>query len=857
MSGESQNASKKGQRVLLKPNLAYPYPPPATTDPRVVAAVARLCLKAGAAQVLVGDSSAYSKKRNLGTGEWTNRDVIERTGMRTIVEEAGATIVDFDEGEWRPVKIPNGVILREVPIAASVLDANVLINIPAMKTHLEVLATLSLKNYHGIIPDHWKVQWHKDEISQKIVDLHKVVHTDLTVMDALVGMEGLGPRMGTPVQMGLVLAASDMVALDAVAADIMGFEAGEVECTRIAAAQGIGIMDPSRIEVLGEAVSRVRKNFKRPDVRISGHVPGHHRHRGRTLHPLLRACQDLHRDASGQETPRQRRHTHAPGRHQSAAARAQRDTGQGCLRRGLRHLDRRERPLCAGHACHLRGRMSPDRLRPQGHRAPGRRGKGTMSNILEMKKITKRFPGVLALDNVDFSVRKGEVHALVGENGAGKSTLMKVLAGAIMRDGGEILFDGKPADIRYPLDAQKLGISIIYQEFNLVPHLSVAENIFLGHLRENKGGFVDWRSMRKAAEELLKRLGVEVDVRTIVSRLGVAHQQLIEIARALSTDARLIIMDEPTAALSIEEIDRLFRVVQQLRDQEVSIIFITHHIKEIFEIAETTSVLRDGVLVGVRDVKSLTEVELVRMMIGRSLKDTGSCKACELGPTVLGVRNLKRAPVLNDISFDLRQGEILGLAGLMGSGRTELVRAIFGADPIDSGQIIVNGRKAAIRSPRDAIRAGLGLAPEDRKSQGLVLILPVIKNVTLSFIQRIMNLFGIHFRKERGIVQGLIQKLEVKTPSLGQNVVNLSGGNQQKIVLCKWLGSGARIYLLDEPTRGVDIGAKEMIYQVIRRLVDEGSAVILISSDLEEVLQMSDRILAMNLGRITRRVPEG
>ncbi len=474
-----------------------------------------------------------------------------------------------------------------------------------------------------------------------------------------------------------------------------------------------------------------------------------------------------------------------------------------------------------------------------------------MSNILEMKRITKRFPGVLALDGVDFSVRKGEVHALVGENGAGKSTLMKILAGAIMRDEGEIFLESREVDIRNPLDAQKLGISIIYQEFNLVPHLSVAENIFLGHLRETGSGFVDWRQMHKSSEELLKRLGVDIDVRASVSRLGVAHQQLIEIARALSIDARLIIMDEPTAALSTEEIERLFAVVQQLRNQEVSVIFITHHIKEIFEIAETTSVIRDGVLVGVRDVGSLTETELVRMMIGRSLKDTGSCKSCEIGPTVLSVRNLKRASVLNDISFDLRKGEILGLAGLMGSGRTELVRAVFGADPVDSGEIFVDGKRTPIHSPRDAIRAGLGLAPEDRKNQGLVLILPVIKNVTLSFVQRLVNLLGIHFTKERGIVQGLIQKLDVRTPSLAQNVVNLSGGNQQKVVLCKWLGSGARIYLLDEPTRGIDIGAKEMIYQLIRQLIGEGSAVILISSDLGEVLQMSDRILAMHLGTIT------
>jgi uncharacterized protein (DUF362 family) len=265
---------KKGQKVLIKPNLAYPYPPPATTDPRVVQAIVRLCFQAGAAAVRVGDSSAYSKKRILGTGEWTNKEVIERTGMYRAVEEVGAEMVDFDVEEWRPVKIPNGIILREVPIAASVLDADVLINAPAMKTHLETLATLGLKNYHGIIPDHWKVQWHKDEISQKIVDLHKVVRTHLTVMDGLVGMEGLGPRLGGSIPMGLVLASADIVALDVVATEIMGFGAWEVECTRLAATQGIGVGDLAQIEVVGEAIAGVRKSFQRPDVRISGMYPG-------------------------------------------------------------------------------------------------------------------------------------------------------------------------------------------------------------------------------------------------------------------------------------------------------------------------------------------------------------------------------------------------------------------------------------------------------------------------------------------------------------------------------------------------------------------------------------------------------
>ncbi|MGD9327244.1 MAG: sugar ABC transporter ATP-binding protein, partial [Desulfobacterales bacterium] len=415
---------------------------------------------------------------------------------------------------------------------------------------------------------------------------------------------------------------------------------------------------------------------------------------------------------------------------------------------------------------------------------------------------------------------------------------------------GKISLNDQPVDIRTPLQAQELGISIIYQEFNLVPHLNATENIFLGHPLLNKYGFLDWPRMRKRSQEILEQLGVEIDLKIPVSQLGVARQQLIEIGKALSIDARLIIMDEPTAALSTEEIVRFFDVIRQLKSQDVSIIFITHHMKEIFEIADRATVLRDGVIVGVRPIEALAESELVQMLIGETLELTAARETRSTDEIVLSVRNLSRNGILNDISFDLRKGEILGLAGLMGSGRTELVRAIFGADSIDSGEISVNDKKIKIKSPRDAIRAKIGLAPEDRKSQGLVLILPIVKNITLSFVKELMGWFGIKFKKERGVAVELTEKLDIRTPSLAQQVLNLSGGNQQKVVLSKWLGSGVDIYLLDEPTRGIDVGGKEMIFEMIHRLVDDGASVILISSELEEVMRMSDRLLVMQLGRI-------
>jgi len=473
-----------------------------------------------------------------------------------------------------------------------------------------------------------------------------------------------------------------------------------------------------------------------------------------------------------------------------------------------------------------------------------------MEYILKMDSISKRYPGVLALNEVNFSVKKGEIHALVGENGAGKSTLMKILAGAIPCDQGVISFNGDQVDIKTPLHAQELGISIIYQEFNLVPHLSATENIFLGHPLLNKYGFLDWPQMTKRSREILDRLGVEIDPKMPVSQLGVARQQLIEIGKALSIDARLIIMDEPTAALSTEEIARFFDVIRQLKSQDVSIIFITHHMKEIFEIADRTSVLRDGAIVGVRNIESLTESELVQMLIGETLELTADRTTRSTDEIVLSVQNLNRKGILNDISFTLRKGEILGIAGLMGSGRTELVRAVFGADPVDRGEISVKGRRVKIRSPRDAIKAKIGLAPEDRKSQGLVLILPIIKNVTLSFIKELMGWLGIRFKKERRVAAELTERLDIRTPSLMQQVLNLSGGNQQKVVLSKWLGSGIDIFLLDEPTRGIDVGGKEMIFEMIHRLVDEGASVILISSELEEVIRMSDRVIVMQMGRI-------
>jgi ribose transport system ATP-binding protein len=471
--------------------------------------------------------------------------------------------------------------------------------------------------------------------------------------------------------------------------------------------------------------------------------------------------------------------------------------------------------------------------------------------VLQMRGISKQYPGVQALDNVDFEVRAGEVMALVGENGAGKSTLMKILAGAEMRDQGEILLDGKPVHITNPHEAMELGIRIIYQEFNLVPYLSAAENIFLGREpRARVPGFVDFRTMYARAQQLIDELGVQIDVRTPVQYLSVAQQQMVEIAKAISQNARVLAMDEPSATLTEHELQNLFRLIRRLKEQGVGIIYISHRLEEIFEIADRVTVLRDGKLVGVRYVAETNRDELIRMMVGREITEQFPTRKTQRGDVALEVRHLNRKGVLHDISLKVHKGEIVGMAGLVGAGRTELARAIFGADPIDSGEILLEGKPVRIRSPQDAIRLGIGLMTEDRKALGLILSMTVRENNTLANLKALTRLGFVQLRRERQVAEQYVRDLMIRTPSIEQAVKNLSGGNQQKVVLAKWLFTRSKVLIFDEPTRGIDVGAKAEIYQLMNRLAEEGVAILMISSELPEVLGMSDRILVMHQGRI-------
>jgi ribose transport system ATP-binding protein len=466
--------------------------------------------------------------------------------------------------------------------------------------------------------------------------------------------------------------------------------------------------------------------------------------------------------------------------------------------------------------------------------------------VLNMQKIRKSFPGVLALDGVDFELRRGEVHVLLGENGAGKSTLVKILSGAHQKTEGEITLFGTPVNIESPKQAQKLGIGIIYQELNLIPSLTAAENIFLGRERTNFLGLIDTQALLSSARNILASIGLRIDIHQPVKAFGIAQRQMIEVAKALSLDARILIMDEPTSALSETEIKQLFDVIRRLREKDVAIIYISHRLQEIFEIGDRVTVLRDGKLVGTRIISETSHSELVRMMVNRELKDQYPRHRTAIGEEVLRVEKFNRKGALRDISFSLHRGEILGISGLLGSGRTELARAIFGADKIDSGEVIIRGERRKINSPRTAVKLGLGFLTEDRKSQGLVLTLSVKENITLSSLDLFSRLGIISRKREECEAESFVQQLRIKTPSHAQKVLNLSGGNQQKVVLAKWLSSKADIFIFDEPTRGIDVGSKVEIYQLMNQLTAEGVAIIMISSELPEVLGMSDRILIMH-----------
>jgi ribose transport system ATP-binding protein len=478
--------------------------------------------------------------------------------------------------------------------------------------------------------------------------------------------------------------------------------------------------------------------------------------------------------------------------------------------------------------------------------------------VLECHSLNKEFPGVKALDQVDFSVFWGEVHALIGENGAGKSTLIKILGGIYTPDSGDIYFKKKALNIHSPRQAQDLGIALIHQELNLVPVLTVAENIFLGReiISEKPLGRVlgkmFWRQLFTRTGDLLKQFGIEsIDPHSRVSDLSIAQQQMVEIIRALSMDASLLIMDEPTTALSPEEVAHLFNMIKTLKNQGVSIIFISHRLDEVFYISDRISVLRDGRHVGTKVTKETSIEEIVNLMVGREIKNRYPKELIPIGPVLLEVKQLTRNKDIQNISFKLHQGEILGLIGLLGSGRTEVARAIFGADRIENGNIVISGKPVRIQTPLDAIHHGIALVPEDRKNQGLIINLTVRENISLANLDQLEQPGRLDKKKEKIMVEKFINQLNIRTPNINTQVRYLSGGNQQKVVLAKWLCRKSRIFIFDEPTKGIDVAAKVEVYRLIEALAKEGAGIIFISSELPEVMALCDRILVMREGSIT------
>ncbi len=478
-----------------------------------------------------------------------------------------------------------------------------------------------------------------------------------------------------------------------------------------------------------------------------------------------------------------------------------------------------------------------------------------MPPLLSMRGIVKSFPGVRALRGVDVELQSGEVLALVGENGAGKSTLIKVLAGAHAPDAGSIQLGGEMARFTSPLDARKAGIAVIYQEFNLVPSLTAIENIFLGQ-EPARAGFVRRGEERRRAAELFARLGVAIDSDAPCRQLTVAQQQIVEIARALAFDARIVVMDEPSATLTPQEVDRLFSIINDLRTRGIGIIYISHRLEEVFAIADRVLVLRDGEAIDCRPVGDVTRDELIRLMVGRRLEEEFPKRQVTLGPPRLVVRNLTRGRKVLDVSFEIRRGEVVGLTGLVGAGRTETARLIFGADRKEAGVVDLDGQRLDIRSPRDAIRAGIALLTEDRKAQGLVVAQSVRDNFALPNLDRFSFLGFVRRRAEGEALARHVASLRIRAASPDQPARNLSGGNQQKVVLAKWLERNCEVLLFDEPTRGIDVGAKVEIYRLINDLAAAGKAILLISSELPEVLGMSDRILVMHEGRLTGEITD-
>ncbi len=479
----------------------------------------------------------------------------------------------------------------------------------------------------------------------------------------------------------------------------------------------------------------------------------------------------------------------------------------------------------------------------------------TDQTALRMEGISKAFPGVQALDKVDLEVHVGEVLALVGENGAGKSTLVKVLSGAYRKDTGRIFLGGREVEIENPHHAQQLGIAIIYQEFNLTRNQTAAANIFIGREPRAGGlgrflGFVDRRRMEDEAQQVLDRIKAQISAGALVRDLSVAQQQMVEIAKALAFEAQIIIMDEPTAALGESEVEVLLEVVCSLKAQGIAIIFITHRLEEVFRVADRVVVLRDGQRVGELPIAKATTDRVVQMMVGRTLDDIFHKEPAAITAPVLEVRGLSRRGAVKDVGFTLRRGDILGFAGLVGAGRSETARLLFGADAKDSGEILVEGKPVPLSSPHDAVNAGLGLVPEDRGLQGLVLNLPVLENIVMSTLERHSRAGWVNRAKMQQTASGYVDRLSIRTPHLRQKAMFLSGGNQQKVVLAKWLASQPKVLIMDEPTRGIDVGAKAEVHALMSQLAQAGMGIIMISSELPEILGMSDRIVVMHEGSV-------
>ena len=472
--------------------------------------------------------------------------------------------------------------------------------------------------------------------------------------------------------------------------------------------------------------------------------------------------------------------------------------------------------------------------------------------ILQMRNITKNFPGITALKSVDFDLVMGEVHALVGENGAGKSTLIKILSGALPKTSGTIFLNEKQTDIANPLQAQTLGIAVIYQELMLAPTLSAAENILLGRFPRRLRVFIDRKKIFSTARQLTTMLGLQIDLSLPLQLLTIAQQQMIEVAKALSLNARIIVMDEPSAVLTPHELEKLFEVIFQLKKEGVSFIYISHRLEEIFRIADRVTVLKDGEVQGTRMISDVTRPQMINMMVGRELKKIDVKREENLDrKVILEVKNLQSEHLSEPVNLKLYQREILGIAGLVGAGRSELVRAIFGADKKLSGQIFIDSEAVTINSPVDAVQRGLGLVPEDRKNQGLLSDMSVTENITITNLKKITKLGFIKKRKETDAASSLVERLKIRLSFIRQDIKSLSGGNQQKVILARWLDSNAKIIIFDEPTRGIDVAAKAQIYQLMKELLQQGASIIMISSELPEILEMSDRVIVMHEGRIT------